>query len=179
MQAVTLISAEEFDLLAETDERRLEFLDGEVIEGSAPLPRHALIVSNLYAELRSLARAGAVGIALVGSEFQIGQERRLIPDLAFLLTPKANRMDPDETPILLIPDLAIEVISPSETALDVERKVVAYLEAGVAEVWTVYPNVSHIYLHTFNTTRLIRADEALTCALFPGWSTPAAHVFAI
>ena len=55
MQGATLISAQEFDLLAETDERRLEFMDGEVIELSFAAPIHSVVVRSLFLQLEHVA----------------------------------------------------------------------------------------------------------------------------
>ena len=49
----------------------------------------------------------------------------MIADLALLKAPKPQLLDTNLTTIEVIPDLAIEVISPSETAIDVERKITA------------------------------------------------------
>jgi Uma2 family endonuclease len=44
------------------------------------------------------------------------------------------------------PMLAVEVVSPSNTAKDMQLKVKEYLEAGALEVWLVYPDTRTIYL---------------------------------
>jgi Uma2 family endonuclease len=49
------------------------------------------------------------------------------------------------------PMLAVEVVSPSNTAKDMQLKVKEYLEAGALEVWLVYPDTRTIYL--FSATR--------------------------
>ncbi len=47
-----VISAEEFDMLTKTDERRLEYFDGQVIEVPPACPIHNIVVGNLVVELR-------------------------------------------------------------------------------------------------------------------------------
>ncbi len=177
MQAATLISAEEFDLLAETDERRLEYFEGEVIEMASARPEHNILAGNICDELRPLARKRSLGLVLAESEFQIGPDRRLIPDLAFLSRAKAKRIDRAKTPILEIPDLAIEVLSPSESAAHVDRKITAYLDAGVTEVWVIIPETQHIYIHAIGRTSPLTVADTLQSAFFPGWSMPVSAVF--
>ena len=179
MAISTLISAEEFDRLSQESEVRLEYLDGEVIELSIPRPRHALIIRILLAKLNALDLSNKSGLWIFGSEFRLRTDRRIIPDLAFLKAPKPLLLDVDQTPIDLIPDLTIEVISPSETALDVERKITAYLEAGVSEVWIVYPEAQHVYIHWSNTSKLLKSGDLVESALMPGWSCPVSEIFAI
>ncbi len=177
MQAATLISAEEFDLLAEADERRLEYFEGEVIEMASPRPIHSIVFGNLFSQLYPLAKSRTLGMVFAESEFQIGRERRLIPDIAFLSLAKAKSVDTSSTPILEIPDLAIEVLSPSESAAHVDRKITAYLDAGVSEVWVIIPETRHIYIHAIGKTTLLTVADTLESAFFPGWSMPVSAVF--
>ena len=179
MAISTLISADAFEKLSQESEVRLEFMDGEVIELSSPRPRHALIIRILLAKLNALDLSNKSGLWIFGSEFRLRTDRRVIPDLAFLKSPKPLLLDVDRTPIDLIPDLAIEVISPSETAFDVERKITAYLEAGVSEVWTLYPELQHIYIYANGSPRLLKAGDLVESALLPGWSCPVGEIFAI
>jgi Uma2 family endonuclease len=46
------------------------------------------------------------------------------------------------------PVLAVEVVSPSNTAKDMQLKVKQYLEAGAFEVWLVYPDTRTVYVYT-------------------------------
>ena len=155
MQAVTLISAEEFDLLAETDERRLEFLDGETIEVGTPRPILSDIVCNLFRLLDRFASNSRLAVTLYGKEFRIGHAYRFILDLAFPNSSKEGRLDLRKTPIDILTDLAVEVISPSENAYDVERKIASYLEAGVTEVWTIYSNIQRIHIDSASQSRAV------------------------
>jgi Uma2 family endonuclease len=179
MAISTLISAEEFEQLSQDSEARLEFMDGEVIELSSPRPSHNFIVANLLQSVDGLSKKNPNGRWLFGSEFRLSENRRVIPDLALILHPKSQLLQVDQTPIELIPDLAIEVISPSETALDVERKVFAYLDAGVEEVWTLYPDLQHIYVYSPGTLSLLKQSDTLKTTILPGWSCPVGEIFSI
>lgn len=46
------------------------------------------------------------------------------------------------------PMLAVEVVSPSNTAKDTQMKVKEYLEAGALEVWLVYPDTRTVYVYS-------------------------------
>ncbi len=52
----------------------------------------------------------------------------------------------------IIPDLAIEVVSPTNTATEVLTKVDEYFRAGVKLVWVVYPTLSQIYAYESTTS---------------------------
>lgn len=73
----------------------------------------------------------------------------------------------------------VEVISPNEMARDVEQKVSAYLEAGVLEVWTLYSESKHVYLHHANTSKRLGIDDVLESSVLPGWSCPVSDIFEI
>jgi Uma2 family endonuclease len=179
MASSTLISAEEFDTLSRDSEARLEFLDGEVIEMSSPRPIHNLTLQVLMSKLDAANTKNPLGLWLLTSEFRLSATRRVIPDLALLLKPKGDLLDLDATPIELVPDLAVEIISPSETVHDVERKVFAYLEAGVTEVWSLIPAMRHIYKYTDTGVRLFAEGQRFDSTLLPGWSCPVNDIFEI
>lgn len=179
MAIPTLISADEFDKLSQESEMRMEFMDGAVIELSSPRPIHNQIAKRLVTLIDGHVADNSSGLLFWNDEFRLSERRRVIPDLAFLMTPKHQLVDLNRTPIDIIPDLTIEVISPSETALDVERKITAYLESGVSEVWTVYPEAQHVYIHWSNTSKLLKVGDLVETALLPGWSCPVGEIFAI
>ncbi len=114
---------------------------------------------------------------LFGNEFKIGAAYRFIPALAFLPVEKAQFLDPDRTPIDLIPELAIEVASSPETVAQMDRKVMAYWDAGVSEVWVVIPETEHICVYTSDGIRTFNNSKFLGSPLFPNWSMPVSAVF--
>jgi Uma2 family endonuclease len=68
------------------------------------------------------------------------------------------------------PDIAIEIISPSESAITVDEKVESYLAAGVQEVWTLYQSTGHLFIHTLKGVRRLDRDSVIETPLVPGWS---------
>ena len=78
------------------------------------------------------------------------------------------------------PDLAVEIISPSETAAEIAHKVGQYLHAGVEVVWVIYPEDQTI--HVFESSkngRILEADDLLEApGLLPGFSIPVSELFA-
>jgi Uma2 family endonuclease len=70
------------------------------------------------------------------------------------------------------PDLVIEVVSPSETAEDLDQKIREYLAAGAGVVWAIYPRARTVHVHKADgTVRIIGEDGLLEAPdLLPGWS---------
>lgn len=79
----------------------------------------------------------------------------------------------------VVPDLVVEVVSPNDSAEDVNRKRGEWLAAGAVLVWVVFPDVReiHAYLND-GTVRIFRAADTLTAApILPDFSTPVADLF--
>jgi Uma2 family endonuclease len=81
----------------------------------------------------------------------------------------------------LPPDIAIEIISPSERSAYSERKVWKYLETGVQELWQVMPAVSRVMIFRPGATiaDVPHIDDTLTTSLLPGWELPLREIFSV
>ena len=75
------------------------------------------------------------------------------------------------------PLVAVEVVSPSNSATDMERKVSQYLSAGSMEVWLLYPDTRrlHVYLHGTREVKIYQAHETFVSVL--GCEFPVADLF--
>jgi len=74
------------------------------------------------------------------------------------------------------PDIAVEVLSPAEIAIEVNRKTREYLAAGAQEVWLVDHENAEVFIHTPAGIRLLQGDDVLTTRLLPGFSLPLANL---
>ena len=96
--------------------------------------------------------------------------------MCVLLDDRAN-FDPRRVPIIGAPDIAAEVISPSERTGETRRKVLAYLSAGVREVWQIYPVTREVLISSARSRRELSSLEILRTDLLSGWSMPVASLF--
>lgn len=79
------------------------------------------------------------------------------------------------------PDLAVEVVSPTDRKADVMAKVSDYLAAGVQVVWVAWSarQVIEVHLPEPLPTQLLGLDDTLTCAgLLPGFAAPLREIIA-
>ena len=85
-----------------------------------------------------------------------------------------NRRAPDVSVWDLVPDLAIEVVSPTNAAVEVQAKIDEYFEAGVSRVWVIYPKQKniHIYASPTQIQVLQLGDELDGGDLIPGFRLP-------
>ena len=174
MDTGTLMSAEQFDRLPVVEGRRFELLDGRQIELSSATLLHNYILMILGAAIfPALSRKG---IGAPNTEFAFGVNR-FQPDLAILLGESWKKLDLERIPVCVPPDIAVEIISPSEAAIHVERKTRVYLGHGVAEVWCIYPEDHRIYVYTKNAIRMLKDDDVLTTPLLPEWSVAVRDLF--
>ena len=128
------------DLLAIPDGDRYELVDGHLVERS--MGSWAGVVEGaLFYLLRQFCIQTRAGFALgSGVSYQCFPGNRVRkPDVSLIL---AGRLPDDRVPeghIRVVPDLAVEVVSPTDIQYDVDRKVAEYLEVGVKLVWVINP----------------------------------------
>jgi Uma2 family endonuclease len=166
----------QFDALPYADGRRLELLEGELIEVSSPTPRHQEIVLNIVIALRQFL-AGGKGTALQDVEFALSDLLRLRPDVCVLLAKKAQDLNRDRIPVPGAPDIAIEVISPTERASESHDKIRAYLRNGVTEAWQVFPKSRTVEIHRGATSISLDATQSVSSDLLPDLQIPIASFF--
>jgi Uma2 family endonuclease len=101
------------------------------------------------------------------------------PDASFIAR---GRLPDDRTPegkVKLNPDLVLEVVSPSDTAYEVEQKRVAYLKAGVRLLWIVYPPTRTVFVFRVSGSVAVlgEADTLNGEDVLPDFACPIAHFF--
>jgi Uma2 family endonuclease len=92
-----------------------------------------------------------------------------MPDVSFLRNELAAKADPDHI-FQGAPDLAIEVVSESESALDLREKIQDYQDAGSKAVWAFYPKLRVIAVYDKTGVREYRGDQVLEAPeILPGF----------
>ncbi len=158
-----------------------EVVDGVRVE-VPPMGAHENFIATLLAGfINSFARPRRLGLAIVETLFEFQHEapqRR--PDVAFV---SKTRWPEREVPRVnawpIVPDLAVEVVSESNTAWEIAGKVDEYLRAGVVAVWVIYPELQQVYVHESSTSaRIVGLEGHLDGNSFlPGFSIPVASLF--
>jgi Uma2 family endonuclease len=101
------------------------------------------------------------------------------PDVSFI---RLGRLKDERLPegyMTIPPDLAVEVISPSNLAYEVQEKVLEYREAGVRLVWVVYPNTRRVQIYDPSglVDELDESDTILGEDAVPGFACLVAEFF--
>ena len=156
-----------------------ELDEGELITTLPPKLRHSRVAWRIAKRLGQLEDKFG-GEILVEGGFLLGRGPDTVrqPDVAYI-TADRTRSAGDEGYVAGAPDLAIEVASPSDPMIDLDRKVEQYLRAGSKLVWVVMPKHERIRIFRADGTSTVRHRGELLDApeLFPGWSMPVEKVF--
>jgi len=77
------------------------------------------------------------------------------------------------------PELVIEILSPSNTVAEMERKLLPYLKAGVHDYWVVNPENKSIVVYNFKDKGIFgyKSDEIVPVATLPGLNISLEQVF--
>ena len=181
MGTKTVLSLREFEQLAD-DGMPHELDEGELLTNSPAKKRHGQIQTRIFFELgRFLLQTplGQVYVAPTGFLLQREPATLRVPDVSFLTAERAARPSSDDW-LEGAPDLAVEVVSPSDTASYVLRKVWQYLRFGSRMVWLVYPDTEEVHVYEGSGgVRILHGDQALEApGLLPGFSLPVRNLFA-
>jgi len=131
---VSISTLEEF---MATDYESYEFVEGELRPMSEPTMEHGRIGVNIIALLHSYVKSNKLGkVYSVETTFQVGKSGRK-PDVAFLAQEHIPENDRQASSIP--PDLAVEIVSPSDTLYDIQEKAFEYLDAGTQLIWVIEP----------------------------------------
>ena len=142
------------------------------------------VAFNLARRLANFAESKNLGEAVGEVLFHLPLERKRIrrPDAAFVSYqrwPKDRPMPLAGNAWDVAPDLAVEVISPTDLIEEVMDKIAEYFQAGVRLVWVVYPRLRMIQVYESPTriSILTSADELDGGNVLPGFRTPVAALF--
>jgi Uma2 family endonuclease len=182
-QQRTLLTAGEFFRLYSSKEGHYELVKGKVIEMPPPGWVHGGIAVNIASELRAFVRQHNLGRVVVESGCWLERQPDTVrgPDVAFIAR---ERMPAEGLPRGFFegaPDLAVEIVSPTDNATELEIKVHDYLRNGAQRVWVVYPDSRRVAVHhPDGTARWYSEDAAIEDEeLLPGFSLPLREIFGL
>ena len=178
MATKTLMTVEEFAQMTVPETEDYELVDGELVALSSGTPLHAKIRQNVEWLLRNYFAGKQLGLLLGEVDCRVSNNTVRRPDVSIFLGTRLREIDSAAIPIPFAPDIAVEVLSPSEKAIDVHRKVRDYLEAGSKEVWILDHENGEIFLHTAGQIRLLPAADTLETTLLPGFKAPVRELLA-
>jgi Uma2 family endonuclease len=162
-----------------SDDEYYEIIDGQRVELPPMSLLATLAASDLQAAINIFGKQHKLGQGVMETLFQLPPpvNRLRRPDVAFVsfqrwaadrsMSLKANAWE-------VVPDLAIEVISPSDLMDEVLEKIEEYFRVGVLQVWVIYPHrrMAQIYDSMLVVRGLTAENDLVGGTILPGFSLP-------
>jgi Uma2 family endonuclease len=160
---------------------RCELLYGETYAMSAPNLRHQAVQIALASQFFNYlegkpckAYTAPVDVRLFYKEDE-SDDTVVQPDIIVVCDEKKRGPEGCRG----APDLVIEILSPSNTAIEMERKLQLYLQAGVKEYWVVNPENNCIIVYNFKDKGIYgyKNEDDVSVASLPGLTISLKRVF--
>ena len=182
------INAERFLELVEQPQyvdRVVELVEGIIVEMSLPGGEHGEILTLLALQIANFVYDNGLGRVTTGDTGFIlernpdGRDTVRGIDIAFVSFAKAP--NPFASRLVDVPpDLAVEVISPSNQAADIQLKVLQLLNAGTSLVWVVYPDNKIVFVHSASGPKTLYENDTLSGGdVLPGFEIRVGEIFPI
>lgn len=170
-----------------------ELIDGERVPLSPNVFGPVYYANRIARLLDDFSISRSLGQAFVEATFILadadypnGVKGSRVPDVSFYRAERLNAYiaaQPDwgARPLALIPDLAVEVVSPTDAYADVLRKVRLYRQDGVPLIWVVEPGAKLVTVHAAASEQqtTLAGDQRLTVGdILPGFDISVAQIFA-
>ncbi len=167
----------------EYEGKRLQLIEGEVYEMPPTGGEHGGITLDIGAQIRNHVKAHDLGYTTAAETGFIlfknpaGKDTVVAPDVGFIAKARLPQGLPTGY-VPLAPDLAVEVVSPGDSADEVDRKVLLYLRYGTRLVWVVYPKTKTMIAQTPTGIERYDADSTLDGGdVLPGFTLVLRDIF--
>ena len=173
----------ELSHLSENADKRLELIEGVLHEMPPTGGEHGGIALDVGSMIRNYVKAHELGYATAAETGYIlfpnpnGKDTVLAPDVGFI----SKQHLPQGLPTRYIPaapDLAVEVVSPTDSADEIDQKVLLYLRYGTRMVWVIYPRTRTVVAYTPGGIQRFDLDGTLDGEdVLPGFALAVRDVF--
>ena len=177
MAGAALIASLEPEIQADFSERLYEVVAGRITEKSMGA-FEIEVASVLFVALATYVRDAGLGKAQTEMLFLLDAARNLKrrPDVSFVSRERwpIGKPAPRTEAWDVVPDLAVEVVSPSNSAVEMVEKVDDYFRAGVRLIWLVYPSQGVVQIYESPaSSRVLRIEDVLEAGdVIPGFRLP-------
>ena len=176
-QVMTASDFDAFTLLPENSERLFEFIAGEIVEVPSNPYSSMVGAKILFHIMRFVTENKVAGYVTGEAGGYVVSGERYAPDVAFISAARQPEL-PYEGYNPNAPDLAVEVVSPSDSEKRLRIKLANYLAAGTT-VWVVYPQNKEVEVYApGQPARILTEQQTLDGgAALPGFQLPLTGIF--
>ncbi len=165
-----------------------EIINGERIKRMPPVAIHTYMIRALFRILDAYCQKNGLGEVFAEMAFVLSYSSNWvsgsrIPDLMFIAADRwqaYTSADPNwkQKPLVIVPDVAVEVVSQNDLYTDVQNKVEIYQQDGVRVVWVVDPMRKRVEVVTGDSrVTLTEADILSGGEVLPGLAVPVSDIF--
>jgi Uma2 family endonuclease len=178
---IALMTLAEYSAMDESDEEAYvtELVRGVLVKEPRPVRPHGRYQIRLGAALDNWAR-GVGAEVTAESGYVLFQDPPTLrgPDIGVVVAPRSREEEPPGW-TRGAPDVAVEILSPSDTSTAIHAKTLDYLEAGARLVWIVDPAARTVTVYRPDgSARVLRAHETLEGErILDGFSLPLLELF--
>ncbi len=176
----TLLTFEEFEQLPDQPGRR-ELLEGELIELALADVNHSRISHWIFRRLdaavmeaHARGEASELGEVFIETGYKLAGDGYVQPDVSVMHAGQLAGKYFHGAPAI-----AIEVVSPSNTAEALDIKTELYFQFGALEVWRVYPKTRHVVIHIAGSSQAVTERESVRTPLLPGFELNVQEIFSV
>lgn len=159
---------------------RYEMVYGELRERTMPNPQHGRIQAKIASRLDTYAEQTELGVVYTETNFEFAKNLTRVPDIAFISFENFPKEGEEKGSRWHIPpDLAVEVISPSDIYEEVFEKIGEYFAFGVKQVWIVSPESKTltVYQSLKKITIFTKEDELICEEVLPNFRLQLSEIF--
>ena len=171
------------DYLTWDDDERWELIDGKPYLMSAPTPNHQLLLGEIHRQLANFLKGKKCRVFFAPLDVRLNHDTLddtvVQPDL--LIVCDKDKYS-DNKALKGAPDLAVEVLSPSNPRHDTLRKYKKYMESGVPEYWVVDPVTRTVNVHILSdgkyVTQHYNETDKISVHILDGYTIDLSEIFA-
>ena len=172
---------ESLEQLASETDKQYELVDGEPREKESEGMEHSYIAATLTGELRTHVKSKKLGVILESSgSFRMIAGNIRKPDVSFVVKERITEKRPSFSAFEGAPDLAVEVISPTDIWWEIMQKLDEYFSSGCRLVWLISPLDQRVLVYRHDQrSQILELNDSLDGEeVVPGFSMPVADLFA-
>jgi len=180
-QAFTYADYKEWDLAVG---ERYELIYGEAYAMAGPNTRHQAVLRELFGQFYVYLRGKPCQVFSSPYDVRLFFEENESDDTVvqpdIMVVCDKDKIGPEGC--RGAPDLVIEILSPSNTDIEMERKFLLYREAGVREYWIADSKDNRLKVYLFRdggiVTNVYGSADTVPVAVLPGFGVALENVFA-
>ncbi|WP_246945032.1 Uma2 family endonuclease [Bacillus pinisoli] len=145
------VSLEEYLKIRESNEELLEYIDGTIFMTPSPSTKHQRISNKIQFEFSKFLQGKSCEVFAAPYDIELKNEKMagtkiVIPDISII----CDKSGFTEANYIGVPNLIVEILSPSNQSHDLITKLNLYMNYGVREYWIINPMLHSITVYTLN-----------------------------